>query len=146
MAGNNKQRTNFFEDQIKRNGEDSILQMNPTWIQTQAKRRIFREMVRGEISYERYGKFFTDPKFLENLIIAARGELDISTLLYCATREYEQNHPGNPLTSELVSNYYALMNIYTVLYNRLTICRNNFYNIACLADIAPTLSTMKNHI
>lgn len=146
MATGNKSKNNFFQDQIKKNGEESILLMNPTWIQTQAKRRIFREMVRGDINYEVYGKFFQDPKFLENLIIAAKGESDVCTIQYMALREYELNHPGIPLTSELVAHYYALMNIYNTLHTQMTLCRNNYYNVAYLTGIAPVLATMKNHI
>ena len=53
-------------------------------------------MVKGEIDYTRHGKFFLEPKFLENLIIAAKDELrNKNTILYSLVF-YDYNFPGNP--------------------------------------------------
>lgn len=89
---------NYFDMMLSRyNGDEQFISMlSPESIQRSAKGRIFREMVKGEIDYTRHGKFFLEPKFLENLIIAAKDELrNKNTILYSLVF-YDYNFPGNP--------------------------------------------------
>ena len=72
---------NYITQQISKNGTDWIAALRPEDIQRQAK-RIVRDMVRGSIKYEEVGMYFLDMKFLENLIIGIKNELDINIMNY----------------------------------------------------------------
>ena len=74
---------NYITQQISKNGTDWIAALRPEDIQRQAK-RIVRDMVRGSIKYEEVGMYFLDMKFLENLIIGIKNELDINIMNYNA--------------------------------------------------------------
>ena len=65
-------KNNFFKQNISRLGETFISLLTPEQIQVQAK-RIVKELVRGEIEFEKYGMYFLDLKFLDNLILGVLG-------------------------------------------------------------------------
>lgn len=141
-----QKRSNWIEDQIKRMGEDFIVNMNPEGIQRAAKQRIFRDMVKGNINYEVHGKYFQDPKFLENLIIAAQNELQNNSIVYYALCEYDINHPGNPLVIENKATYHALTVIHETILTRLYWVKNSYYNTGYLTDLASVLFGYRNRI
>jgi hypothetical protein len=96
-----------------------IWHLKPEQIQKSAKERIFREMVRGTIDYSENGQYFQDPKFLENLITAARDELINNTIVRDALRYYNYCFPGQPLVIQELARYENLVVIMEVLYNKL---------------------------
>lgn len=143
MAKKNKE-NNYFSSNIKRwDREDFLWQMRPEIIQRDAKNRIFREMVQGKIDYEKYGKYYLDPKFLENLIITASNELSNNSIVYIALENLDRSFPGN---MEIVSNktrYAGFVQIYSVLLNRLEAVKATG-NIGYLVDIQYVLFDYKN--
>jgi hypothetical protein len=91
-----KNNNNYFAVSISRYGtEDFINLLRPEQIQRSAKEKIFREMIRGQIDYGKYGKYFLDTKFLENLIIAAENELRNNTVCFNALRFYDIHFPAD---------------------------------------------------
>ena len=79
---NNQVQNNYFTSNIRRyNREDFVCMMKPEQIQRDAKNRIFRELVQGKIDYSIYGKYFLEPKFIDNLIISADNELRNNTTI-----------------------------------------------------------------
>lgn len=143
---NNKARQNYFEQNIRQYGEDFIMQLTPDKIQRAAKQRIFREMVQGQIDYVEYGKYFSDPKFFENLLIAAYDELCNNTRVRVALELLDLTYPGDNLTVVLKGKYYSLEYIYNVLYNRLLMMKTNGYNIGFLSDLSAQLYQYRNII
>ena len=139
-----KKENNYFSSNIKRwEREDFLIQMKPETIQRDAKNRIFREMVQGKINYEKYGKYFFEPKFLENLIVVADIELTNNMTVYTALDFYDSCYPGN---MDVVSNktrYSGLVQVYSVLLNRLNALKATG-DIGCLIDIQYVLSNYRN--
>lgn len=113
---------NYFDMMLNRydGDRDFIVKITPEQIQRYAKQRIFREMVRGEIDYTVYGNYFLNPKFLENLIIAAQDELRNKSTIADALRYYDFNFPGNIDVIHNCNLHLNLVVIYDHLYQKLT--------------------------
>lgn len=137
-------RGNFFTDMIKRFGDNWIVAMTPENVQRSGK-RIFREMVKGYIDYQTCGKYFLDPKFLENLIIAAYNELEINTLILNALTYYQQHFPYVANISAQVNHFQCLYKVYSTIYAKLKAVKESG-NIGWLADISAILYTYRNHL
>lgn len=138
---------NYFDMMLDRfNGDqDFVLKITPEQIQRSAKQRIFREMVKGEIDYTKYGQFFINPKFLENLIIAAQDELTNKTVISNALRFYDLSFPGSIDVIHNCNLYQNLAVIYNVLYsklNSLKFCGD----IGILIDIQYILKDYKKYM
>lgn len=142
MAGKNS----WIDDQINRFGEDFIIRMNPETIQRQAKQRLFRDMVRGNIDYDKHGKYFADSKFLENLIIAAFNELQSNDAVLRALTFYDRYVPGDSIISQCIIRHHALCCIYKSILDRLNAVKYNDYNIGYLTDISMVLRGYRNFI
>ncbi|MCM1142274.1 MAG: hypothetical protein NC453_27200 [Muribaculum sp.] len=143
MAGNNN-RQNYFDQQIRQNGPDFILSLSPEKIQRNAKTRIFREMVTGQIDYTVYGKYFVDSKFFENLFIACYDELQNNTVIAQALQVYDMYYPGNQLTTILLGKHRSLSYVYTVIYNALYTMKMDNYNVGHLSGISAMLYDYRN--
>lgn len=138
---------NYFDMMIDRyNGDQNfVVKITPEQIQRSAKQRIFREMVRGEIDYTVYGKYFIDPKFLENLIIAAQDELTNKSTIANALRFYDFNFPGS---IDVVYNYNLHQNlvvIYSILHKKLSTLKF-CGDIGVLIDIQYILRDYKKYM
>ena len=97
MAKNNS----YIQMMMNQNGDEWILALRPEDIQ-RSTRRIVKDMVRGTIDYQTQGKFFLDPKFMENLIIGVSNELEINSFYLSqacqresTSKEQEQNEKLN---------------------------------------------------
>ena len=66
-------RVNYIQNMKKQYGDNWINLLRPEDIQRSAK-RVFKEMIRNQIDYEKDGNWFNEAKFLDNLIIAAQNE------------------------------------------------------------------------
>lgn len=142
----NRPKQNYFDQNIRQNGEDFLLTTPPDVIQRMAKKRIFREMVQGQIDYTVYGKYFLDPKFFENLLQAAYDELNNNIVIKQALTEFDLCHPGNNLVVILKGKYTNLEYIYSVLYNRLLQVKQSEYNIGLLSDLSAILYPYRNQL
>ena len=127
--------TNYFEFNIRKyNREDFIVLMKPEQIQRDAKNRIFREMIQGNINYEKYGSYYLDSKFLENIIISSENELMNSSIISEALKLYDINYPGNNLVIMNKNKYEQLVYIYNILYSKLSTIKYT-QDISSLVDI-----------
>lgn len=139
-------KTNYFQDMENRyQCEDWLNMISPQEIQKSAVKRIFREMVNGGYDYEKYGKYFTDTRFVENLIIAAGSKLEYYTLINNAVSTYRLSFPAYTNIGPHLSHIQNLNYIYNVLYNKLVEVRNT-YNISVLVEISPILGRLRNEI
>lgn len=139
-------KTNYFQDMENRyQCEDWLNMISPQEIQKSAVKRIFREMVNGGYDYEKYGKYFTDTRFVENLIIAAGSKMEYYTLINNAVSMYRLSFPAYTNIGPHLSHIQNLNYIYNVLYNKLVEVRNT-YNISVLVEISPILGRCRNDI
>ena len=140
-----KQENNFFSNMKKKYDgvPNFVWYLKPEQIQKSAKDRIFREMIRGQISYDDNGQYFQDSKFLENLIIAAQDELINNSTIRDALVYYDSSLPGNQNVITLRARYENLVYIYNVLYNKLMNVKMSG-NVGCLIDIQNILGAYRN--
>ena len=137
-------RSNYINEMVKRFGDYWIVALKPEDIQRSGK-RIFKEMVRGNIDYETEGNYFLDPKFLENLIISCNNELEINTLYYNAVSFYQQYNPGVPNIGPQISHLQIVCYIYSALLNKLNMVKQ-YQTIGYLADTSALLYSYRNHL
>ena len=143
MANN---RQNYFDQNIRQYGDDFIVALTPEKIQRAAKTRLFREMVQGYIDYTKYGKYYTDPKFSENLLIAAYDEYVNNSIIFIALREFDFHHPGDNRIVIMIGKHQNLTYVYQVLYNTLYAMKINDYNVGYLSNITAMLYQYRNQI
>ena len=127
---------NYFDSKIREyNGnQDFVKFLKPDQIQRSAKDRIIREMVRGQIDYTKYGKYFLDPKFFENVYIAARSEYENACAICAALEYYDMTFPGNMVVLRNLQRYNNICYMYNVVVTRLSQLKET-ENIGALADI-----------
>lgn len=140
MAKNNS----YLDNMTKNYGDNWIVTVTPDNIQRSAK-RVFKDMVRGSIDYQKLGKYFLDGKFIDNLIIACSNELEINTVYYNAMCFYIQYNPNIPNLNVHANHLGALCYIYQVILNKLNSVKSTG-NIGFLADTSSLLYTYKNHL
>ena len=135
-----KNNNNYFITSINKYGtKDFVPLLKPEQIQRSAKERIFREMIKGQIDYGKYGSYFLDSKFLENLIIAADNELRNNTVCFTALQYYDMQFPGNADVLYNMREANTKLIAYNVLFQRLqTLKYTN--DIGVLTDIQYVLS------
>jgi hypothetical protein len=138
--GNN----NYIKNMINQYGENWIVALKPIDIQRSGK-RVFKEMVKGQIDYQELGNYFMDGKFTDNLIIAASNELEINTLLYNALYFYKQYNPQIPNISTQLNHLQILCHIYQTIYNKLNMVKQTS-NIGYLYDTSALLYSYRDHL
>lgn len=137
--------TSYFGS-MKRKYQDAtnfIWYLKPEQIQKAAKERIFKEMIRGQIDYGENGQYFQDPKFLDNLIIAARDELVNNTTIRDALRFTDMNIPGQANVIINLSRFEGLSVVYNEIYNRLVSLRFTG-DVGQLADLQYKMGNYRN--
>ena len=129
---------------VQRQGDDWILMSSPDNIQ-QSGKRIVKDMVRGIIDYEAHGKYFLDPKFMDNLLISISNELEINTLNLVSCQYYYNAYPQVPNLGTHIYHLQRVDYIYRVIYDRLMYVKST-NNIGYLTDISGILFNDKNHL
>ena len=130
---------------IANRGEDWLVMSTPENIQN-SFRRIVKDMVKGIIDYEAHGKYFLDPKFMENLIIAITNELEINTLNLTSCKFYYANYPtAFTNMGTHIAHLESLDYIYRTILDKLYYTRSTG-NIGYLTDISGVLFNYKNHL
>ena len=111
---------NYFTTMIsKYNGNQNFIQLQkPEQIQQSAKTRIFREIVKGQIDFAQFGMYFLDPKFMENIIIAANDLMVEYSTIFAALEFYDYAHPGSMDVLRIKTKYGFLIQIFNVLLNK----------------------------
>ena len=137
---------NYFVNMERKFGDDSfIVNQKPDQIQRAAKERIFREMVKGQIDYSLQGKYFCDTKFLENLLIAGRDELNNNINILNALTFYDLHNPGNSDIINLKAKYNILCYVFQNIVSRLEAVKMSG-NIGYLTDIQYVLGQYRNSL
>ena len=136
----------YLESMVKQWGPDWIVAVKPENIQRSCK-RIVRDMIQNNVDYEKYGQYYLDSKFIENLIIACNNEYEEAVLHYNALTFYWQYNMNAqiPNIGSLVEHDRCLTFIYATVITKL----NNVKltgNIGELYDIGATLFQYRNHL
>ena len=79
MAGKNnnqKKKNNYFSDNIQKYGEGFIQRFDAKKLRSDA-RRVFSDIAFGNIDFDKYWSYFTEPMFVNALIDAATTKLMI---------------------------------------------------------------------
>lgn len=143
MAKNNQK--NFITQQMQQNGEFWVAHITPDNIQRNTK-RIVKEIVCNKINYESVGRFFIDSKFLDNLIIGVKNELEINTLYCDAVLYYRDNFcPQFPNITIHLNHLKVLVYVYKVILDRLYMVQES-QNIGYLSDLSALLIQYRNHL
>lgn len=140
MAKNNS----YIQMMVNQNGDEWILALRPEDIQRSTK-RIVKDMVRGTIDYQNHGKFFLDPKFMENLIIGVSNELEINTLNYNACQFYYQYFPQTPNIQPHIYHLERTCYIYGTILQRLNAVKMSS-NVGYMTDISALLFNDRNNL
>lgn len=141
----------FISQMLQQYGEEWIVSLRPEDIQRNAK-RISKDMTKGNINYEQQGRFFLDRKFIENLIIGLRNELEINSLNYNACvfqQTYQQQiYPNSilhPNMGEHIQHLKAVCTIYQTIIDRLEAVKETG-NIGYFADLSGILYAYRQHL
>lgn len=140
MAKNNS----YIQMMYNQNGDEWINALRPEDIQRSTK-RIVKDMVRGSIDYQQHGKFFLDPKFMENLIIGVSNELEINVLNYNACVFQFQYYPNIPNMQAHINHLQKVCNIYNQILARLMSVKSTG-NVGYMTDITALLFNDRNYL
>lgn len=137
-------RMNYFDNMINRFGDNWIVALNSDDIQRSGK-RICKELVKGQIDFEKQGNYFLDAKFIDNLIISCENELEINALYLNAVSFYQAYYPGTPQIGSAISHLQILCTVYLTILNKLKAVKQSG-NIGFLADTSSMLYSYRNHL
>lgn len=134
-------KSSWIENMHKQYGDNWIAVVPPENIKNNGK-RVARDILKGNISYEKYGNDFLDPKFMENLLIALNEELETYTLYYNAVSFYSQYY-SYPNIGIHISTLSGTCIVYNTIITKLNQVKSSG-NIGYLADTAGILYQYKN--
>ena len=134
----------YIDNMVRQYGDNWIVAIKSDTIQKSAK-KIVRDMVLGNIDYEKHGQYFLDSKFMENLLIACNNEYEEAYLHYNALVFYFQCYPSIPNAGSLITHDHTLMFIYSTIINKLNNIRLT-NNIGELYDVSAILFQYRNHL
>jgi hypothetical protein len=135
---NNKKRNNYFSDNIQKYGEGFIQKLDAKKLRSDA-RRVFSDIAFGNIDFDKYWAYFTDPMFVNALIDAANTKLMIHSVSYNALRNQERVATNSDI--QMVERYHErLMNAYGLFYGCFMSIKANGFKV----DNTSSLKTLSN--
>ena len=137
-------KNNYIQMMVVQRGSDWITTIRPEEIQNSTK-RIVKDMVKGNIEYEKYGSVFLDPKFMENLLIGVSNELESNTFNYKGCQMLYSAFPGTPNLAQHVNHLERLVYIYNTIKYKLETVKYSG-NVGFLTDIPGMLYNDRNHL
>ena len=126
-----QKRENYFETNIRDVGENFLRSRSAQDIQKDAKKRIFKDMIYGNIDYAVYGTYFQDPNFVDNLITVAHAESIKHTVEANALWQYHIS-TGDAVALQLYTQHYNVSYILQWIYYDLEMVKNTNYDISYL--------------
>ena len=111
---NQKKRNNYFSDNIQRNGEGFLQQYDARKLRSDAN-RVFKDIAYGNIDFDKYWMYFTEPMFINALIDVANTKRIIHTTSFMALEQFTQMQTSSDI--EVVKRYHRrLMEAYNLFY------------------------------
>ena len=115
---NSNRRSNYFQQNVQKFGENFISRKNPAELELDAI-RIFRDIARGNIDVQKDGPYFLDTQFLESCLTAANLKLNLHTTNYNGVLMLVNNNLGSSMTMSILEYNKRCMEAYTIIYNHL---------------------------
>ena len=141
---NNRKVMSYFDTNVQKGGEDFLLGKSVQEIQKDAKKRIFKDMVFGNIDYSKYGKYFMDARFLQLLINTSEEEMIKHQLLFAAISGFDLANPGINRVPQLISTESQLYSVFYCINSYLIMVRDNDFNISCLPELSLKIYQYRN--
>lgn len=143
-----QKRENYFEMNIREYGENFLRTRSAQDIQKDAKKRVFKDMIYNNIDYAKYGAYFQDPNFIDNLLTVAVTEFEKHRVSSDALRDYHFN-TKNPISYQLHLQHYNVAYIFNVIIYDLEYIKTHNYDISILTvftqHIAPIATAKKDY-
>lgn len=143
-SNNNNFRDNYFSINVSKYGNNFIKTKPAKDIQRDAKKKIFKDMVYGNINYDEYGSYFQDANFLDNLIAQANTLYIENMMVAQALYEYTMNHSGDANIERLRIRYFNASAVFSIIRDQLSNIKANNMDIQFLVNIAPMVYNLKN--
>ena len=137
-------KNSYIQMMIAQRGTEWLTMIRPEEIQNSTK-RIVKDMVKGNIEYEKYGNVFLDLKFMENLLIGVSNELESNTFNYNGCMMLYNAYPSTPNLAQHVNHLSRLVYIYSLIKNKLEMVKA-YGSIGYLTDIPGLLYNDRNHL
>lgn len=136
-----KQRQSYFDQAVRDLGENFLSFKDVTTIQRDAKKRIFKDMAFGNINYEKYGIYFMDPRFIDNLIIAAEDEMTNHMYKAQSLYMFDMANPGIQKVIALQAFEARLWSAFTIIWQHMSYIKNtNYSDISQLPNLTFAIS------
>ncbi len=136
-------RENYFEMNLRDHDENFINNRSTQDLQRDAKKRIFKDMIYGSIDYEVYGKFFTNPTFLDALINTASTEAQKHHVTADALRQYHMA-TADSIAYVLSVQHQNCAYVMDCIKYDLEMVKNNNFDIRYLTELQIQVSTASN--
>lgn len=126
-----QKRESYFEMNVRDYGEGFLRSRSAQDIQKDAKKRIFKDMIYNNIDYAKYGIYFQDPNFIDNLLTVAVTEFQKHAIEAEALKQYHFS-TQDPIAYQLYIQHYNVSYIFNVIRYDLEYVKAHDYDIAML--------------
>lgn len=135
MAGKRK---NYFSDNIQRNGENFLQQFDAKKLRNDA-RRIIMDIAFGNIDFDEYGIYFSDPQLINALIDVVYTKLVIHGTSFNGL-DYMSKNITSPDVENIKRYHRRLMEAYQLFYDYFNTIKSSGYSGQSIA-LLKVLST-----
>lgn len=141
---NNRKRTNYFQQNIQRFGENFLNMKNANDLEMDSI-RVFRDIARGNVDPQKDGQYFLNTQFIESCISGASLKLNLHTTNYKGVLMLVNGGVNDGMTMAILDYNKRCMEAYTIIYNNL----NNIKatgDVNYLTAMASNLRNYRNNI
>lgn len=138
-----KKRNNYFSDNIKNYGENFLQSFDAKKLRSDA-RRIISDIAFGNIDFDEYGIYFSDPVLINALIDVAHTKLVIHGTSYNAL-EFS-SHTATNSDMEMVKRYHRrLTEAYSLFYDYFVKIKSSGYSGESIANLKALSNRAKDY-
>ena len=141
--GIQKKKDNYFDINLRDHDVNFINNKSNLDIQKDAKKRIFKDMIYGNIDYDVHGAFFTNPNFVDILITTAGIESQKHHVQTSALDEYYTKY-NDPVAFTLANQHRFCAYALDWIKYDLEMAKNNNYDIKYLTELTIQLASAPN--
>ena len=141
MANTNngtQKNNNYFTNNKQKFGDNFLNQKSAQDIQRDAKKKIFKDMIFGNIDYGVDGMYFTNATFLDNLITVASVEADVHTVTAAALQNFALMNGGDrlaPVAAQKATQHANTSLALQILLNTFVMIKGSDMDISYLPNL-----------
>lgn len=133
MKGNNKKKHNYFSDNAQKYGDAFLQQFDAKRLRSDA-RRVFSDIAFGNIDFDKYWQYFTEPMFVNALIDAANTKITIHGISYAALVEQQKSATNSEIV--MVTKYHERqLAAYQLFYDCFMRIKSNGFSISSTSEL-----------